>query len=135
MPLTDKAVLAAKPKEKNYRLYDRDGLYLEVSTTGGKWWRLKYRLRGKENRISLGTYPQTTLQEARRKAAECKDRIAMGLKPGATTIDPNEICFEDLCREWFKKYSLFKKAGLCLLKTFKSLKSIGVFDVCKSAWQ
>lgn len=50
MPLTDKAVLAAKPKEKNYRLYDRDGLYLEVSTTGGKWWRLKYRLRGKENR-------------------------------------------------------------------------------------
>lgn len=104
MPLTDKAVLAAKPKEKNYRLYDRDGLYLEVSTTGGKWWRLKYRLRGKENRISLGTYPQTTLQEARRKAAECKDRIAMGLKPGATTIDPNEICFEDLCREWFKKY-------------------------------
>ena len=33
MPLTDKAVLAAKPKEKNYRLYDRDGLYLEVSTS------------------------------------------------------------------------------------------------------
>ena len=61
MPLTDKAVIAAKPKEKAYRLYDRDGLYLEVAPSGGKWWRLKYRLRGKESRISLGTYPQTTL--------------------------------------------------------------------------
>ena len=105
MPLTDKAVIAAKPKEKAYRLYDRDGLYLEVAPSGGKWWRLKYRLRGKESRISLGTYPQTTLQEARRKLLACKDMIAAGIKPRlGETDDPNELTFETLCREWFKKY-------------------------------
>jgi hypothetical protein len=31
-------------------MFDRDGLYLEVSPRGGKWWRLKYRYAGKEKR-------------------------------------------------------------------------------------
>jgi hypothetical protein len=42
----------AKPKEKPYKLADSDGLYLEVALSGGKWWRLKYRINGKEKRIS-----------------------------------------------------------------------------------
>ena len=54
MPLTDTAIRNAKPSEKAVRLFDGGGLYLEVSTTGGKWWRLKYRFDGKEKRLSLG---------------------------------------------------------------------------------
>ena len=43
MALTDTAIGAAKPKKKAYRLFDGGGLYLEISPSGGKWWRLKYR--------------------------------------------------------------------------------------------
>ncbi|HEY6856454.1 MAG TPA: integrase arm-type DNA-binding domain-containing protein, partial [Mycobacterium sp.] len=42
----------AKPAAKTVRMFDRDGLYLEVSPRGGKWWRLKYRYAGKEKRVS-----------------------------------------------------------------------------------
>ena len=59
MPLTDTKIKNAKPQEKTYRLYDERGLYLEVSPKGGKWWRFKYRFRGKEKRVSLGTYTDT----------------------------------------------------------------------------
>jgi Arm DNA-binding domain len=53
MPLTDTSIRNAKPSEKSIRLYDSHGLYLEVSPAGGKWFRLKYRFDGKENRMSL----------------------------------------------------------------------------------
>ena len=43
MPLTDAEIRNAKPKDKPYKLFDGGGLYLEVATSGGKWWRLKYR--------------------------------------------------------------------------------------------
>jgi hypothetical protein len=43
MPLTDAAIRRATPAEKPYRLFDERGLYLEVSPSGGRWWRLKYR--------------------------------------------------------------------------------------------
>jgi hypothetical protein len=56
MPLTDTAIHKTKPKEKTYKLYDEPDLYLEVSPSGGKWWRLKYRFNGKEKRLSLGVY-------------------------------------------------------------------------------
>jgi hypothetical protein len=45
--------------------YSTRGLYLEVSETGRRWWRLKYRYAGKEKRLSLGVHPQTTLKEVR----------------------------------------------------------------------
>jgi hypothetical protein len=56
MPLSDITIKRAKPSDKAYRLADEKGLYLEVAPAGGKWWRLKYRIDGKEKRISLGEY-------------------------------------------------------------------------------
>src|ERR1700722_10142564 len=58
MPLTDTMARNAKPAAKTVRMFDRDGLYLEISPRGGKWWRLKYRYAGKEKRVSLGVYPE-----------------------------------------------------------------------------
>jgi len=55
MALSDTALRNAKPADKPYKLYDERGLYLIVNPNGGKWWRLKYRLDGKEKTISLGT--------------------------------------------------------------------------------
>jgi hypothetical protein len=65
MALNDVKVRTAKPAMKTVRMFDERGLYLEVSPAGGKWWRLKYRFAGKEKRLSLGTYPDVGLKDAR----------------------------------------------------------------------
>ena len=56
--LTDLKCRSASPGAKAKRLWDGAGLYLEVAPSGGKWWRLKYRVGAKERRISLGVYPE-----------------------------------------------------------------------------
>lgn len=56
MKLSDKTCKTAKPKEKPYKLFDGGGLFLEVTSSGSKLWRLKYRYLGKEKRIFLGAY-------------------------------------------------------------------------------
>jgi hypothetical protein len=61
MPLTTTEIRNAKPGQKAKRLFDEKGLYLEVSPSGGKWWRLKYRFAGKEKRLSLGVFPDVGL--------------------------------------------------------------------------
>jgi hypothetical protein len=58
MPLTDTAIKNAKPRSKPWRSFDSGGLYIEISPAGGKWWRLTYRIGGKEKRLSLGVYPE-----------------------------------------------------------------------------
>jgi hypothetical protein len=65
MPLTDIEIRNARPREKAYRLADDAGMYLEVSSASGKYWRLKYRLGGKEKRLALGVYPEVSAKEAR----------------------------------------------------------------------
>ena len=69
--LTIAEVKAAKPKDKPYRLFDGGGLYLEVQTTGARYWRWKYRNAGKERRLSLGVFPEVSIAEARRSARCC----------------------------------------------------------------
>lgn len=75
MPLTDLKIKALKPKDKLYRLADRDGLYLEVKPSGRKAWRLRYRRNGKNTLLSLGDYPTLSLHDARRKVIELKDEL------------------------------------------------------------
>ncbi|RJQ76185.1 MAG: DUF4102 domain-containing protein [Desulfobacteraceae bacterium] len=112
MPLTDTKVRNAKPKEKQYKLFDTDGLYLLVSPAGGKWWRFKYRLGGKEKLISFGTYPEVTLADARDKRTDARRLVARGIDPSearkaqkeAKALDENT--FEAVAREWFAKFSV-----------------------------
>ncbi len=59
MALTDTAIRSAKPGSKPLKLSDEKGLFLLVTPSGGKWWRLKYRFEGKEKLLSLGVYPDT----------------------------------------------------------------------------
>src|ERR1700691_5167799 len=82
MPLTDTAIKKAKPELKPKRLFDGGGLYLEVSPAGGKWWRLKYRIAGKEKRLSLGVYPDVSLKEARIRRDDARKLLAAGVDPG-----------------------------------------------------
>lgn len=81
MALTDTAIRAAKPKAKPYKLGDAQGLFLLVQPSGGRLWRLKYRIAGAEKKLGLGTYPETTLAEARDKRDQARKLIAAGIDP------------------------------------------------------
>jgi len=63
LPLTDVTVRSAKPGEKPVKLSDGEGMFLYIVPTGGKMWRLKYRVDGKEKLLSLGQYPEVTLKQ------------------------------------------------------------------------
>lgn len=81
MPLNDVAIRAAKPGPKPVKLSDERGLFLLVQPSGGKLWRLKYRIAGKEKKLSLGRYPDVALKEARERCAEARKLIAAGIDP------------------------------------------------------
>ncbi|WP_165078322.1 MULTISPECIES: integrase arm-type DNA-binding domain-containing protein [unclassified Desulfovibrio] len=111
MPLTDTAIRTAKPQTKTVRMFDGGGLYLELAPSGGKWWRLKYRVEGKEKRISLGTYPTIGLKEARLRRDDAKRLLANGIDPSAqrqatkASIQSKRAdSFEAVSREWFAKH-------------------------------
>lgn len=108
MPLSDTAIRAAKPKEKTYLMTDGEGMYLEITPAGGKWWRFKYRFDGKQKRLSLGTYPDTGLKEAREKRQEVRRLLATGVDPSenrkakkAAGSGDTANSFEVIAREWF----------------------------------
>lgn len=81
MALTETALKALKPKDKPYTLADERGLYVEVFPTGGLVWRFRYRLNGKQEKLTLGKYPALTLKNARIKRDEAAQVAAIGTSP------------------------------------------------------
>ena len=81
MALTDTAVRHAKPIGKDYTLGDVDSLSLAVSATGGRSWHFRFCWAGKQKRMSLGTYPEITLREARSRRDEARKLLAQGINP------------------------------------------------------
>ncbi|MBU6266427.1 MAG: integrase arm-type DNA-binding domain-containing protein [Sphingomonadales bacterium] len=81
MALTDTAIRNAKPRAKPYKMGDAFGLFLLVQPTGGKLWRLKYRVEGKEKKLGLGTYPEVSLAVARQRRDEARDLRTAGKDP------------------------------------------------------
>jgi integrase len=115
MALTDTAIRSARPAAKPVKLFDGGGLYLEVAPSGGKWWRLKYRHGGKEKRISLGTYPDTSLKDARERRDLARKDLASGIDPGTKRKAEKETravvaanTFEAVAREWHKTVHVVK---------------------------
>ncbi len=82
MALSDAKIRASKPQEKAFRLTDEKGLYLEVTPSGGKLWRFKYRFGGKEKKLALGSYPEVSLSDARGKRDDARALLARGRDPG-----------------------------------------------------
>jgi len=109
-PLSDAQVSKAKPAEKDYKLSDGGGLYLLVTTTGGKLWRLKYRFDGKQKLLALGKYPDLPLANARRRRDEARTLLAEGNDPSEVKKAAKKAAalkeassFEIMAREWFSK--------------------------------
>lgn len=112
MSLTATAIQNAKIGDKPVRLFDGGGLYLELTPTGGKWWRFKYRYGGKEKRLSLGVFPDVTLRAARSRRDDARRLLADGIDPGenrkavkAARADRAANSLEVVAREWHGKYS------------------------------
>jgi integrase len=108
MPLTELVVRNAKPQQKPYRLFDSHGLYVEVTPSGSRLWRLKYRYAGKEKRLSFGVHPEVTLKEARERRDDARKALRDGADPGearkrtkAHAEAVNTNTFEAVAREWF----------------------------------
>ncbi len=111
MSLTDITIKTSKPKDKAYKLFDGGGLYIEIAPSGGKWWRYKFRFGGKEQRLSLGTYPDVGLKEARALHAIERQKLVAGINPAETRKAEkitNKITasnnFEVIAREWAVSY-------------------------------
>lgn len=107
MKLTARQVDTSKPKDKPYKLSDGGGLYLLVNPNGSRYWRLKYRIAGKEKLLALGVYPDITLAEARQKRADAKKVLAAGGDPGQEKQEEKQAkeqavanSFERLAIEW-----------------------------------
>lgn len=79
--LTDVAIRNAKPSAKAIKLADGGGMFLLVTPAGGKLWRLKYRVDGREKLLAIGAYPEIGLGEARRRREEARELIALGKDP------------------------------------------------------
>ena len=109
MALTDTTIRNTKPQSKPFKVSDGSGLYLLVSPSGGKWWRLKYRLNGKEQLLSLGTYPDIGLKAAREQRDAIRTKVALGIDPSAhrrnakaAAVEGAANSFELITREWFE---------------------------------
>ena len=110
--LTDVAIRNAKPRDKRYKVFDGKGLYLEVYPEGGRYWRLKYRIAGKEKRLAIGVYPEIKIARAREVALEAREHVRQGLDPQtekkiakAKNLEEGQHTFESMAKEWLSKHA------------------------------
>ena len=103
--LTDAQVRKIKPLDKKKRYSDEKGLYLEVTPSGGRFWRLKYRFNGRESTLTIGSYPEISLAQARRARDEARIQLYNNIDPNAVKnqrlqqIDESTL-FKCLAMEW-----------------------------------
>lgn len=118
MAITDNKIKQAKPKDKSYKIFDGNGLYLEVRPNGSKHWRYKYRITGKENLFAIGPYPEITLMEARKIRQESRELVKQGVHPSharaqalVDQIGENNNTFSSIALEWLAKKEKTWSAG------------------------
>lgn len=113
MKLTELQVRKATPGEKPRKLADGGGMYLLIAPAGGKLWRLKYRIDGKEKVLALGRYPDVGLAEARNRREDARRQIARGVDPSAERVAERQLrvlgeqarqkTFEMVARHWMER--------------------------------
>jgi len=111
MKLTDPVIKAAKPKDKPYKLSDGDGLVLLIQPNGSKWWRFRYQYNGKEKMLSIGTYPEVTLKDARILRVTASDLLKQGIDPSLHRQEQKQQqaiaasnSFESVARLWWNHW-------------------------------
>lgn len=133
--LTAAWVKRARPKEKPYKLSDRDGLYLLIEPNGSRFWRMNYRIHGKQKTMSFGRWPEVLLADARQKVLDARRLLASGVDPVeqakldkiAKALSATNS-FQSIAEEWLDKIEqegvaamTLKKARWLLSQTFPTL--------------
>jgi integrase len=117
--LTELSIKQAKPKEKQYKLTDGEGMYLRVYPNGSKYWQLQYWFDGKQKILSFGVWPNISLKEARDERFAAKKLIKEGIEPNdkkkerlvveSFERDMEKIrkisTFQIVTHEWFSRQS------------------------------
>ncbi len=116
--LTDTQIRNTKPEAKPIKLTDGAGLYLEVTPSGGKHWRYRFRLGGKESLYAIGTYPDTKAAEARQRRDVARQLVKQGINPAhQRKIDKiaeqyeRATTFQAVAAEWYEAKSGTWSAG------------------------
>jgi len=123
MSLKDVQIRALRAAQRPFKKADGKGLYVEVSPTGSKLWRYKYRYAGKEKRLTFGAHPEVTLAEARRRREEARAKLEQGIDPGlekkqkkAAAKVSAENSFEAVANEYICKMGKEGRADATLTK-------------------
>ena len=126
-PMTDTQIKNAKPQSKDYPIYDGNGLLLLVKSTGAKIWQFRYYRPITNNRttVSFGSYPEVSLQQARKQRDEARELIKQGIDPQEHKAEQEQLqqeasnnTFYAMAQKWFK----FKtEQGLTTFKIMKLL--------------
>lgn len=146
--LTDLECRRAKPREKDYSLADARGLYLAISTTGGKHWRSRYSFLGKLNWHSIGPYPEVSIAKARVENQKIRDMVRDNINPAQfrkenkkRLVAEHETTFEVVAKIWFdhKKTRIVPKHAQAVWRSLenhifpsfgkKPIRQIGIPDV------
>ena len=103
--LSDLQIRNLRPKDKLYRMSDSHGLCIEINPNGSKLWRHRYRFNNKATMVSLGTYPEISILDARQARNRNKQLLKQGLNPKYPKIDnnldnPDEISFKGMFFNW-----------------------------------
>jgi len=116
---SDLQIRGLKPGNKPYRLpcVTGQGLCLEVATSGGKLWRLRYRFGGKEKLLAIGAYPAVGLADARQRRDEARKLLANGVDPGEFKREQKRAqkiaadnSFEVVAKQWYARWAPAKNA-------------------------
>ncbi|RYY77805.1 MAG: DUF4102 domain-containing protein [Moraxellaceae bacterium] len=117
-PLKDTEILNAKPREKDYTVFDGDGLLIVIQPNNKKIWRFKYShpVTRKARLMTLGKYPEVTLKTARDLRAKYRQMLAEGIDPiEAIAVEKEKksitFTFESVARQWFAMYGKLKKCN------------------------
>lgn len=112
MAITAFEIKNVRAVDKPVKLFDGGGLFLLVQPSGTRWWRFKYRYLGKEKLLSLGTFPEVSLKDARERREAARKQLANGIDPSehrkstkTALLAISENAFEKVAREWFERYS------------------------------
>ncbi|MDD2325630.1 MAG: tyrosine-type recombinase/integrase [Alphaproteobacteria bacterium] len=111
MKLSDAKIKNAQPRDKEYSIYDEDGLHILIKPIGSKLWRFRYTSNGKRRIMGLGPYPLLSLAEARQKRDEARKLVLQNLDPieerhtaatkqAAALAAATENSFESVARRW-----------------------------------
>lgn len=132
--LTELTIKALKPRDKLYRVADREGLCLEVTPTGSKLWRYRYRYAGKARMMALGKWDEITLQDARDRLRDARRLLANGMDPMATKraaaaaqVKEGRAAFPAFATEWLEYKR--KRVGI---ETYRKAKLVTEGDLIPS---